>query len=170
MLSRWSRLHLQSLAPICTRPPWWVMACSPYVPSIRKVCAPAVGTFIGWWWWWYLLRSRDISAVPPRRPHFTKIAMRIPADEETINSSPSDRSHPPVWAFNPLVAFNDIHDKKLLLTLSVHYLVFNFYLNNWWTFDFKQNVTACTKCRHYHKMAAVWTSSWLIWIGTVLSF
>jgi hypothetical protein len=25
-LSRWSRLHLQSLAPTCTGPAWWVMS------------------------------------------------------------------------------------------------------------------------------------------------
>jgi hypothetical protein len=28
------------------------MARSPYVLSIRKACAPAVGTLIGWWWWY----------------------------------------------------------------------------------------------------------------------
>jgi hypothetical protein len=51
-LSRWSRLHLQALAR--TTPHWAhvVGSRSPYVYSIRKACAPAVRTLIGWWWWW----------------------------------------------------------------------------------------------------------------------
>jgi hypothetical protein len=49
-LSRWCRLHLQSLAltsPIRTGPAWCVIARVPYVYFIRKACAPAVGTSIG---------------------------------------------------------------------------------------------------------------------------
>ncbi|RVE41254.1 hypothetical protein evm_014099 [Chilo suppressalis] len=47
-LSRWSRLHLQSLAP--TNPHWArVVGHGPNlpIPSIGKACAPAVGTLIG---------------------------------------------------------------------------------------------------------------------------
>jgi hypothetical protein len=53
-LSRWSRLHLQSLAPIN---PYWgphgglwpvLLIC-----IIRKACAAAMGTLIDWWWWWW---------------------------------------------------------------------------------------------------------------------
>jgi hypothetical protein len=51
-LSRWSRLHLQSLAhrrnpPTRTGPERWVMARSPFEKSIKKACAPAVGILIG---------------------------------------------------------------------------------------------------------------------------
>jgi hypothetical protein len=52
MLSRWSRLHLQSLAP--TYPQWArVVVYGPFslrVIHIRKAWAPAVGILIGWWW------------------------------------------------------------------------------------------------------------------------
>jgi hypothetical protein len=48
-LSRWSWLHLQSLAP--TNPHWArVVGYGPFslgVQSIEKACAPAVGTLIG---------------------------------------------------------------------------------------------------------------------------
>jgi hypothetical protein len=47
-LSRWSRLHLQSLVP--TNPHWArarVLARFPLCVSIRTACAPAVGTLIG---------------------------------------------------------------------------------------------------------------------------
>jgi hypothetical protein len=56
-LSRWSRLHLWSLAPTNPHWAWWVMARSPYVLTIRKACTPAVGTVIGWWWWYILVHS-----------------------------------------------------------------------------------------------------------------
>jgi hypothetical protein len=46
-LSRWSRLHLELLAPTNPHGARVVVARSPYVKSIRKACAPAVNTLIG---------------------------------------------------------------------------------------------------------------------------
>jgi hypothetical protein len=37
--------------PTRTGPAWCVVTRSPFVYSIRKACAPAVGTLIGWWCW-----------------------------------------------------------------------------------------------------------------------
>jgi hypothetical protein len=59
-LSRWSRLHLQSLAP--TNPHWvHVMGYGPfslYVNHKEGLCS-AVGTLIGWWWWWWTQITRQ---------------------------------------------------------------------------------------------------------------
>jgi hypothetical protein len=71
-LSRWSRLYLQSLAR--TNPHWsaWcVMPRSPYVWSIRKACALAVGALIGWWWW--LLTHLDVGSLRDQR----KLSIRL---------------------------------------------------------------------------------------------
>jgi hypothetical protein len=68
-LSRWSRVHLQSLAP--TNPHWaCVVGYGPFSLCVilRKACAPAVGSFIGWWWitWHFLLASLwTITVSPP---------------------------------------------------------------------------------------------------------
>jgi hypothetical protein len=40
-----------------THHPHWarVVGYGPFSgQSIRKACAPAVGTLIGWWWWWWM--------------------------------------------------------------------------------------------------------------------
>jgi hypothetical protein len=67
--SRWSWLHLKSLAP--TNPSWArVGGYDPFsLCSIRKACAPAVGTLIGWWWWWWGTSrySLECLCIPFRR-------------------------------------------------------------------------------------------------------
>jgi hypothetical protein len=40
-------MHLQSLAPTNPHWAWWVIARSPYVQSIRRACAQAMGILIG---------------------------------------------------------------------------------------------------------------------------
>jgi hypothetical protein len=51
-----------------TGPAWWVMARSHYVWTIRKACAPAMGTLIGWWWHKYLHFLWNMSECACARP------------------------------------------------------------------------------------------------------
>jgi hypothetical protein len=62
ILSRWSRLYLQSLAPTNLQ---WTRVVGYGLLSfwvIHKACTSAVGTLIGWWWWCGATPHRTVTA------------------------------------------------------------------------------------------------------------
>jgi hypothetical protein len=113
-----------------------------YVWSIRKACAPTVGTLIGWWWWWWFIfywddrcklvldvgihtfihtthalspkGSRGISDIVPR-PAFYQNYLPVRNTADVTGGKPIAvwlQSISGVNAINPIVALYDIHVRK----------------------------------------------------------
>jgi hypothetical protein len=130
-------------------PPWWVMARSSYVWSIRKACAPAVGTLIGWWWWWCDYELAVIKAVKDVFPriavkgyyHFRNAVFKM---AKKFNTNPEDQKIIKYWSLLLLSAklmveaFNTIID--MASQSPTKFLV---YFNNQWMKKICSDILCC---------------------------